>query len=488
MSTRLQSDGWRSVQGDEMPSHDGQPEAAGEDPSLLSEDALTGLPWTETLLPLITSWAGSSTIHAICLHFVGLGILANIPELQSSHSLLKEAADRLAPVMKDHDRLTRFSGNKLLIFSKRPESDVRQFLIEVSDHLESFGVEAEGRHLPEIRIGMATLAQRGHTPAAVDAVNGLLNDAVNGTIPLSDVVAPRQEHAEGTETRPLQPSTGAEVQVEPIPTSPSGPDGLKPGSGLEPGVATPPGVPVSSETPVPPDILVSSEPLVPPDVSTSRDASARPAEEPDVPDTLEGTTPARPAETRTSSGQPSWYWKGRGSSEVTHHTTEIDEETTMITRGHLERTPIRQAPEASPAADRHTAVSQHRLILKAVDVIVTGLVATAVVDLDFEGHKVRGKAIGRSSESHHTGLIAEALGRAVTDLLPAGHGVVFKQAVPTSTDAGEVVVTVVELLTPERTEFLFGVAQTESEPVAGVARSVLNAVNHSLAHLLGSAE
>jgi hypothetical protein len=465
------------MQGDEMPSHDGQPEAAGEDPSLLSEDALTGLPWTETLLPLITSWAGSSTIHAICLHFVGLGILANIPELQSSHSLLKEATDRLAPVMKDHDRLTRFSGNKLLIFSKRPESDIRQFLIEVSDHLESFGVEAEGRHLPEIRIGMATLAQRGHTPVVVDAVNGLLNDAVNGTIPLADVVAPRQEHAEGTEMRPLQPSTGAEVQLEPIPTSPSGPDGLRPGSGLEPGVATPPDVPVSSEAPVPPDVPASLA------------GPARPAEEPDVPDTLEGTTPARPAETRTSSGQPSWYWKDRGSSEVTHHTTTTDEETTMITRGHLERTPIRQAPEASPVAgDRHAAVSPHRLILKTVDVIVTGLVATAVVDLDFEGHKVKGKAIGRSSDSHHIGLIAEALGRAVTDLLPAGHGVVFKQAVPTSTDAGEVVVTVVELLTPERTEFLFGVAQTESEPVAGVARSVLNAVNHSLAHLLGSAE
>ena len=161
----------------------------------------------------------------------------------------------------------------------------------------------------------------------------------------------------------------------------------------------------------------------------------------------------------------------------------------MITRGHLERTPIRQMAEASASdVGREPTTSHHRLVLKGVDVVVTGLVATAVVDLDFEGRKVRGKAIGRSSDSQHSGLIAEALGRAVTDLLPAGHGVVFKQAVPASTDAGDVVVTVVELLTPERAEVLFGVAPTESEAVAGVARSVLNAVNHSIAHLLAPIE
>jgi hypothetical protein len=160
----------------------------------------------------------------------------------------------------------------------------------------------------------------------------------------------------------------------------------------------------------------------------------------------------------------------------------------MITRGHLERTPIRQPEVATAAVEGPPAVSPHRLILTGADVVVTGLVATAVVDLNFEGRKVRGKAIGRKSDSHHVGLIAEALGRAITDLLPAGHGVVFKQAVPTSTDAGDVVVTVVEFLTPDKAQILFGVAPTESEPVAGIARSVLNAVNHSIAHLLGTGE
>jgi len=378
----------------------GQPGASADgNHSLLAEDPLTGLPWTEMLLPLIMNWAGASAIHAICLHFVGLGILANIPELQSSHSLLQEATERLAPLMKDYDRLTRFSGNKLLIFSKRSEAGIRGLLVDVSDRLESFGVEAEGRHLPEIRIGMATLGAGGHTVVTVEAVNSLMTEAVTGTIPLSEVVAPRHELAGDAPESLPQSSSGAAERTA---------------------------APVSPITPEP---------------------------------------------------------------EAAEHTTDTDEETAMITRGHVERTPIRQAVEpTAPAADRQPAVSDPRLVLKAVDVVVTGLVATAVVDLDFRGRQVRGKAIGRSSDSHHIGLIAEALGRAITDLLPAGHGVVFKQAVPASTDAGDVVVTVVELLTPDRAQVLFGVAPTEAEPAAGVARSVLHAVNHSLAHLLAAGE
>jgi hypothetical protein len=161
-------------------------------------------------------------------------------------------------------------------------------------------------------------------------------------------------------------------------------------------------------------------------------------------------------------------------------------ETTMITRGQTDRTPIRAMAE--PSAPLHgpakTPSSDHRLVLKGVDIDVTGLVATGIVDLDFEGRRVRGKAIGRSSEGHHLALVGEAIARAVTDLLPAGHGAVFRQAVSTATDAGEVVVTVVEFLTPDRAEYLFGVSPVEGKPITGVARSVLNALNHPTAPLL----
>jgi hypothetical protein len=336
--------------------------------------------------------------------------------------MLQEAAKRLTPLIKDHDRLTRFSGNKLLIFSKRSEAGIRGLLVEVSDGLESFGVEAENRRLPEIRIGMAAVS--GGSAITVDAVNTLMNDAVNVTVPLTDVVTPRDGPA----------ANGASA-------------------------APPQSAPASTEHAV---------------AATPEDAFAA---------TSHGAT----AVPDPATSQVSQDYGDRADRETADDTT-TGEETTMITRGHLERTPIRQPEVSAAAAESPPAVSPHRLILTGADVVVTGLVATAVVDLNFEGRKVRGKAIGRKSDSHQVGLIAEALGRAITDLLPAGHGVVFKQAVPTSTDAGDVVVTVVEFLTPDKAQILFGVAPTESEPVAGIARSVLNAVNHSIAHLLGTGE
>lgn len=386
------------------------------DHSLLAEDPLTGLPWTETLLPLITNWAGTSAVHAVCLHFVGLGILANIPEFQSSHSLLREATERLGPLMGDEDRLTRFSGNKLLIFSKRTDAEVRRLLVEVADQLDTLGTEVEGRRLPEMRVGMAILGGRGPTAATVEAMNALMSDAAEVTIPIAEVVTPRYQHGR--------------------------PDGLP---------ATPE---ASAPTDQPPDAPEAPEPAV----ASSVQVEPEPPAALDIPD----------------------------------HIPETGEEmeTIMIIRGHPERTPIRPMAEAPDraAVPKRLPASDHRLILKAVDVAVTGLVATAIIDLDFEGRRVRGKAIGRSAEGHHLALAGEAMTRAVTDLLPAGHGTVFRQAVSASTDAGDVVVTVVEFLTPDRAEFLFGVAPTEGEPVSGVARSVLNAVNDPTARFLEVAE
>jgi len=72
--------------------------------------------------------------------------------------------------------------------------------------------------------------------------------------------------------------------------------------------------------------------------------------------------------------------------------------------------------------------------------------------------------------------------------LPAGHGAVFRQAVPISTEFGEALVTVVEFLTPESNEFLFGVSPVEGEALVGVAKSILSAVNHRTARLLDAAE
>ena len=426
MATRIFDDNlkYEPVDGTHGSEHAVNP--SDEDHSLLEEDPLTGLPWTETLLPLVKNWAGASVVHAVCLHFVGLGILANLPEFQSSHSLLREATERLAPLMGDDDRLTRFSGNKLLLFSKRSEGGVRELLVEIADRLDTFGTEIEGRHLPEIRLGMAMLDERGSGAVSVDAMNGLMSDAAGATVPMAEVVTPRDQRDDAG------------------------------------------GPPPASEPPAPQAL---PEPLV---ASTAQAMPAPPAA-PRVEVAPKAPTTPAPAVTPETSDQPP--------------ETGEEMETTMIIRGHPERTPIRPVgePHAPAAVSRSAPHSDQRLILKAVDLVVTGLVATAIVDLDFEGRRVRGKAIGRSAEGHHTALVGEAITRAVTDLLPAGHGAVFRQAVSASTEAADVVVTVVEFLTPDSTELLFGVAPTEGEPVAGVAKSVLNAVNRPTAWLLEAA-
>lgn len=464
MSTRISNGAFRDASGDETPGDQHASNANGAaDHSLLAEDPLTGLPWTETLLPLVTNWAGAAAVHAVCLHFVGLGILANIPEYQSSHSLLREASDRLTPLMEDDDRLTRFSGNKLLLFSRRAEPGVRALLVEIADRLETFGMDVEGRHLPEVRVGMAMLGGRGRA-VTVEAMNSLMSDAAGVTVPMAEVVTPKAKDA---------PPSGAET----VSTAPA-----------EVPVYTMPAAHISTEPDVTADVrshtpartpIVAYAPVTP----AAPAASTAPATA--MPDEAAAIDETAPRESAEAVRTPSI------AHEISDQIPERVEETetTMITRGHPERTPIRHTTEApvSVAGSKGTMISEHRLILKGVDVVVTGMVATAVVDLDFSGQRVRGKAIGRSSDTHHFGLVGEALARAVTDLLPAGHGAVFRQAVATATDAGDVVVTVLEFLTPDRTEYLFGVAPTEGEPVAGVAKSVLNAVNHPTAMLLESA-
>lgn len=432
MSMRISDGDFEQAPTDTTYSHDHARERNGEDHSLLAEDPLTGLPWTETLLPLVTNWAGSSAVRAVCLHFVGLGILANIPEFQSSHSLLREAAERLSPLISDEDRLTRFSGNKLLIFSKRSEAAVNGLLEEIAERFTAFGTEVEGRHLPEIRTGMAALGGHARAAVTVEALNALMSDAAGATVPIARVVMAR-----------LQPPP---------------PDGLT--SEPEPPAAPAPNPPVHLELPETPDI-------------------------PAMPELPLDTSHIQAAQDQSAAHDP------MAVPSVSDQTFKTSEETeTMIIRGHPERTPIRPVMDAPArqAVPIDVPEAGHRLILKAVDVAVTGLVATAVIDLDFEGQRVRGKAIGRSSEGHPIALVGEAMTRAVTDLLPAGHGTVFRQAVLTVTEAGEVVVTVVEFLTPDRTDFLFGVAPTEGEPVAGVARSILDAINRRTARLLEASD
>lgn len=381
MATRISPDNWQEWT--DEPASNGEKAEALKDAqnSASSEDSLTGLPWTETLLPLVMNWAAVKPVHVVCLHFVGLGLLAGLQEFQSSPSLLHQAAQRLDPLMGDDDRLSILSGNKLLVFTKRSPSEIQALLAVVHERLGSLGTEINGHHVPETRVGRSVLGHHDAAPITVEALNSLITRAAEETIPMEEVMA--------------APRATAEV--------------------------------------------------------------------------------SRWSVTAGSEDQPA---------------TRTESEAAMIIRGHPERTPVRPRDEsATPrAVSQASPNSEHRLILKAVDVQVTGLVATALVDLDFEGRKVRGKAIGRSVEQHQAALVGEAMTRAITDLLPAGHGAVFRQAVPVSTEFGDALVSVVEFLSPESNEFLFGVAPVDGEVLTGIAKSILSALNHRTARLLDAEE
>ncbi len=356
----------------------------GDEPQnhLLTENTFADLPWTEALLPLAMHWAATRVVRAVCIRFSASSTPARMEEVQTSEALITEAAVRLGPLMGDEDRLSRFSGNTLLLFSTRADEASTALLAAISEGLTSLRTESDGRWVPEIRMGMATLQPSDQSPVTMEAMNSLISAAEEATVPIG----------------------------------------------------------VRHELPAP-----------------HLDGS--------------GGFP----DTRDLSSEES--------------TTGEESEPIMITRGHPERPAVRPMEQSAAAATAPSGpVSEHRLILKAVEVHVTGLVATALVDLDFDGRKVRGKAIGRSSEEHHLELVAEAMARAVTDLLPAGHGAVFRQAVPTATDFGEALVTVVEFLTPDSDEFLFGVApQLDGNPSEAVAKSILSAVNHRTARMLDPA-
>lgn len=428
--------------------HDREPEGTrGPDNTLLMEDPLTGLPWTETLLPLVTSWARMTAVHAVCLHFVGLGILANLPEFQSSHSMLQEATDRIVPLMDDDDRLSRFSGNKLLLFSRRAEPAVRTLLAEISERLSGVGTEVDGRHIPEIRVGVARLG--GGEPSAITAekVNALISNAADATAPMAEIAAGRAVSGALN-----GPSPAASPVAEP------GPGDADVAAGA------------------PPPATARAAPLAP----AIADAPALA----DTPTPAQVETEPAPAAPQVPMEQPAATAPATGRIQA----AAVEAEEIMIIRGHPERTPIRPMAEPAPGTVPMSAPDPgHRLMLKTADVHVTGLVATAIVDLDFEGRHVRGKAIGRSAEGHHIPLVGEAMTRAITDLLPAGHGAVFRQAVTAQTDFGDAVVTVVEFLTPDSTDFLFGVAPVENGAFGGVARAIMNAVYPHAAHLLDAA-
>lgn len=118
-----------------------------------------------------------------------------------------------------------------------------------------------------------------------------------------------------------------------------------------------------------------------------------------------------------------------------------------------------------------------RIMLNGARLDLSGVVATATVELAYGKCHVTQKAVGRNAPERHRFLAAEATARAVTFLFPPGFGVVLHTISPGLPEPGEALWTLVHFLTPTREESLLGIAAVENDVSVAAAKSVLNAVN-----------
>jgi GGDEF domain-containing protein len=156
--------------------------------------------------------------------------------------------------------------------------------------------------------------------------------------------------------------------------------------------------------------------------------------------------------------------------------------------------PVRSSPPATAArADASAAAAVvspgrgRRAVLAGLRLDLSGLVATAEVDLALGARRTTARSVGRNAEGRRLFLIGEATTRAVTELLPSGYGAVIHEVhllQPGTPEEGRGVLSTVVFLSPEREQFLFGVAPAGEDPQMAAARAALSALNRKIEPLL----
>lgn len=141
----------------------------------------------------------------------------------------------------------------------------------------------------------------------------------------------------------------------------------------------------------------------------------------------------------------------------------------------------------SESRGERSPLIHERIVLEAVQMNLSGHVATAVVRLREQGRRASSRSVGKNVEARRLHLLGDAAARALTELLPLGFGVVLADIQPVTTEVGEAVVVAVTLLAPDGEQVLMGVARTEGGMAEAAVRAVLNAVNRRLAYVFADA-
>ena len=130
---------------------------------------------------------------------------------------------------------------------------------------------------------------------------------------------------------------------------------------------------------------------------------------------------------------------------------------------------------------------EKRAVLTSLRLDLSGMVATATVELTFGRRHAVARSVGRNAEGRRLFLIGEATARAVTDLLPAGYGAVIHDVQvlqPGIPEQGKGILSSILFLTPDSEQYLFGVASAGGDPRLAAARAALSAVNRRIEPLL----
>lgn len=122
-------------------------------------DPLTGLPWTPAVIDDAAHMAAEADLHAICVHLVGLDTLIDSRGYRAVPAVFQRTAEALKPLLSKQDRLTRHSGDKLLIFTTRSLKEVEALVDRIHQEISAVAATVGTDGLPQSQIGVASLPQ-----------------------------------------------------------------------------------------------------------------------------------------------------------------------------------------------------------------------------------------------------------------------------------------------------------------------------------------
>ncbi|HXF81384.1 MAG TPA: diguanylate cyclase [bacterium] len=419
-------------------------------------DSITGLPWSASLRPQASQWALSGELHALVLEIVGLSALIDAFGYRAGQSILRQVARQVARQLDERDLLGRHSGGTLLIITRRPYAELEPLVRAVRERVFTLSIEtAEGR-IPEGRFGVAGMDPVTSPAEAETAVDALI---------ISAEIALRQAgtHRVATDTgrgggRPAavtEPPAAFEPERPEL--GDTGAEDRQPAS-----VKVPPGPGVISAPEEAFAAAVPDEPIAPP-----------PAEAAPAPVGELATGGFAPEEEVVSPQAP---------------LPAIGAEPIAAAPEALAPAPAQEEDAGQPAPHVPPADLSQRVTFVRCNVSDAGLAATVEVEVNYGGRTAVGKVVGRKTPERLPYLIGEATGRALTELLPRGFGVVLQDLHQVEQGDTQALWATVMLVSPDGEEKLLGIAPGRAEDGhEAPARAVLNAINRRLALILKSA-